>query len=654
MNDQLQEELRRIQQILQTSDSPVAREQLSILLGQLAEQIENLRRRQEWLRRQQVEADRRLLAIESSRFFRLLRLPGRLLLDWRGRLGQKLLRSPLHPLYLKVVRPRAALDRYQLWLRNESVPETKTLTRRPLLSIVMPVCEPPHQWLEAAVKSVQAQIWPCWQLCVCDDGSTDPWVGDYLTSTAAADPRIRLTRLDKREGISAATNRAGALAEGEYVCFLDQDDLLAPHALYCVADAVEDGWPDLLYTDEDHLEGDRRVQPVFKPAYSPDLLRSCMYMAHLLVVRRRKLDEIGWLRPAYDGGQDYDLALRVTRTSRAVRHIPRILYHWRRHPESTAASSSAKPFTHEAGRQALLADVSAIDAQAVVESGPIPNSYRVRWSVPPATPVSVIICSRNPKLLKHCIEAVEKNTSHSPLEIVVVRHETGDLLAWEGLRLPREPVWLAYRGPFNFSRMNNLGAKRASGAVLVFINDDIEPLVPEWLTDLTAHALRPEIGVVGAKLLYPSGAIQHAGMVTGILSGVGHLHRDTFATEFWNWLPFARNVSAVTGACMAVRRNVFEGLNGFDEALPVNFNDVDLCLRARQAGYEVIIEPNAVLRHFECKTRAPGIGIEERELWEERWSEWLQRPDPYYNPNLSSASEAVSLGEVSGELTPRP
>ncbi|PWU00640.1 MAG: glycosyltransferase family 2 protein [Terriglobia bacterium] len=657
MNRQLREKLRQLRQALDDSEIPVTNRQLKAALTLVEEIAATLDRQQERITRRQLAFDRRLLAIENSRFFRLLRLPGRFLLDWRGRLGQALWLSALHPLYVKIARPQRAADRYRLWLEQQEQPAVeRPLFRQPLISIIMPVCNPKREWLEAAVESVRAQTYSCWQLCACDDASELSWVAEYFAGQASADPRIRFTRLDRRGGISAASNAASGMASGDYVAFLDQDDVLAPQALYCVAEAVEDGWPDLLYTDEDYLENGRRVQPIFKPGFSPDLLYGCMYMSHLLVVRRSKLIEAGGLRPAFDGSQDYDLALRVTSGTRAVRHIPRILYHWRKHAASTAETAAAKPFSHEAGQRALAEAIERRGAKAVVTDGPQLNSYRVHWPAPPDTQATLIICSRTPSLLKSCMEALQRKTAHPQRQFVVVRHEAGNLEAWKNLQLPCDPVWVPYRGPFNFARMNNHAAQKAAGSVLVFLNDDIEPLTSDWLTQLMGHVLRPEVGAAGAKLLYPSGAIQHAGMVTGISQGVGHLHRDTFASADWNWLPFTRNISAVTGACMAVRRDVFEELGGFDEAFPVNYNDVDFCLRAHRAGYEVVIEPNAVLRHAECATRMPGVSVEEQELWEERWQGWLAQPDPYYNPNLSSKHEAAVLDpqEAPGELSPRP
>lgn len=594
--------------------------------------------------RRYEELERRLLAIDSSRFFRLLQLPGRVLVDWKGRLGHLLLHSPFHPLYLKLVKPYAAVDVYRQWLESEPLPTARKLEREPPISIVMPVCDPQRRWLEEAVASVKRQTYGSWQLCTCDDHSREGWVAEYLEAQSAADPRIRFTRSDERLGISGASNRAAEMADGEYTAFLDQDDVLAPHALYCVAHAAQDERPDLIYSDEDYLDGEgQRVRPIFKPAFSPDLLRCGMYMGHLLVARTDRLREVGRLRPEFDGSQDYDLALRLTAGPAMVRHIPQILYHWRQHANSTALDLGAKPFTHAAGLKALSEAVARRDSGATVAPGAAPNTYQVRWPARADRKASLIICSRNATLLKHCLEAIAQRTSHTNREIVVVQHCVGDVAAMDRLLESSRCVRVQYRGPFHFAAMNNLGARNATGEVLVFVNDDVEPLGSEWLGLMLAHALRPEVGAVGAKLIYYTGTIQHAGMVTGIMEGAGHLHRHTFGSQFWNWLPFTRNVSAVTGACMATRKSIFEELGGFDESFPVNYNDVDFCLRAREAGYEVIIEPAAVLRHDECQSRRPGVRLEERYLFEQRWAALLERGDPFYSPHLTRTREDAGL-----------
>jgi GT2 family glycosyltransferase len=663
MEEQIKLLRQTISELQDSSDAPVSPQQLLTALDCLAELLDHVEQSQKRSMQRQVEYDHRLLAIENSQFFRLLRFPGRLLLDWRGWLGQVFLRSPLHSVYLKVARPRANQSRYQHWLESERPPEMKPLARRPLISIVLAVYSPQHQLLETTIESVLGQTYPSWQLCACDI-STDSWVRNYFADKCATDMRIRFRHLEEPAGgLPLLVNHASTLTEGEYVCFLEQNDVLAPYALYCIAEAIQDGWPDLLYTDEDHLEGGRRVRPIFKPGYSPDLLRCCMYMANLLIVRKAKLDELGWLRTGLDGSHYYDLALRTIQTSKAVRHIPRILYHSRRPANPMAGTdpntiNGKKRVIHESGRQALVEHVRPRDAYATVEDGPVPATYHVHWSVPSTARVSIVICSRKPTLLKRCLAGIERTTTNANREFVVVQHEMGDAHAWEDINRLHKVIWVRYRGPFHFARMNNLGAQRASGDVLLFLNDDIIPISRGWLTDVVAQALRDEVAVAGAKLVYPSGAIQHAGIVTnlGAFHSVRHLHRDTFASADWDWLPFTRNVSAVTGACMAMRRSVFEELGGFDEIFPVNYNDTDLCLRARQAGYEVVIEPRAVLRHSECGTRSPGVGVEERELWEDRWGERLKFPDLFYSPNLSQSCEAAILdpSEFPSDLRPRP
>ena len=508
----------------------------------------------------------------------------------------------------------------------------------------MPVFTPRREWLEAAVDSVLAQTYGGWQLCVCDDASPAEWVGEYFRQLSAAHPRVSFVRSNLQLGIPGALNQAAQLARGEYFAFLDQDDLLAPHALACIAETVQDAEPDLVYSDEDYLDQHgRRIQPIFKPAFSPDLLRCGMYLGHLLIVRAAAFHQVGGFRAGFDGSQDYDLALRIAARHTAIRHIPRVLYHWRRHPESTALLPEAKPYTEASGLKALAEAVQEQDPQATVAMGSSPHTYRVSWTVPSTIRASLVVCSRHAKLLANFLHAVETCTKHANREMVVVQHRTGDLAAMDQLLDATPCLRVPYNGPFNFAAMNNLGARHATGSVLVFINDDVEPLDSGWLTALLAHANRPGVAAVGARLVYPSGAIQHAGMVTGIMEGAGHLHRNTFGSPYWNWLPFTRNVSAVTGACLAIRRQLFEELGGFDESFPVNYNDVDLCLRARQAGYEVIVEPAALLRHYECQSRQAGVRLEERYLFEQRWAAWLDRGDPFYSPYLRRTLEDAGL-----------
>jgi len=595
------------------------------------------------------EIEARFWEIESSRFLRLVRWPGRMALDWKGRLGQLLLHSPLHPLYSRVVRAHGYDRTYYQWVEHErkATPprgwfeeRARRFQRRPVCSILMPVHNPRREWIEAAIESVRQQFYADWQLCICDDVSEEPWLMECLERASSADRRIHFVRAGSRLGIAGALNRAAELGTGDYLAFLDHDDVLPPYALHYVTAALQNSDADLIYSDEDRLdEAGRRVEPILKPAWSPDLLLSCMYLGHFLAVKRSRFDGAGGFRREMDGSQDHDLALRVSSRPLVVRHIPRILYHWRKHSGSTASSAAAKPYAQAAGRRAVEEALKRCGTDAVVEDGSRPNTYRVRRSAATAGRATLVICSRREDLALGCLRAVKDLTDYSDREVILVQH--GVKMRLENL-VESKPLY--YEGEFNFSHMNNLGANAASGDWLVFLNDDVTPLHREWLTELARHVARPEVGIAGARLLYPSGAIQHAGIAIGMMGGAGHPHRDTFGSRYWNWLDVTRNVSAVTGACMALRRSVFEELGGFDEAFPVNFNDVDLCLRARRSGYEVIYEPSAVLRHDECQTRQPGVRWRERQCWRAKWPETCAcGEDPFYSPHLSIEHEDASL-----------
>jgi len=403
---------------------------------------------------------------------------------------------------------------------------------------------------------------------------------------------------------------------------------------------------DLIYSDEDRLDGSGcRVEPILKPAWSPDLLLSCMYLGHFLVVKHSRFEEAGRFSSEMDGSQDHDLALRVSSRPLVARHIPRILYHWRKHSGSTASSTAAKPYAQAAGRRAVEEALKRRGNDATVEDGNRPNTYRIRRSAAGAGKASLIICSCREDLAVRCLRTIKNLTDYSDSETILVEHGVKMRLD----NLDARPLY--YEGEFNFAHMNNLGAQSATGDWLVFLNDDIAPLHREWLTMLACQVARPEVGIAGARLLYPSGAIQHAGMAVGIMGGAGHPHRDTFGSPYWSWSDVTRNISAVTGACMAIRRSVFEELGGFDEAFPVNFNDVDLCLRARRAGYEVIYEAGVSLRHDESQSRQPGVRWRERQRWNAKWPDVRMGEDPFYNPHLNIKREDASL-RLDGPFSP--
>lgn len=612
-----------------------------------------------WIERHLDELDARLQRIENSILFRTAREIGGFAERNKHRLGRWLLRSPLHVFYRKAHGTPDHVVRYRRWLAAQQTAEpslqhyTQQLEKwsyQPVISILIPAHNPRREWFEAAVESVRRQIYPHWQLSIHDDGSSAAWLKPYLDELQRSDSRIRYGASPATLGISGALNKAADPATGDYLGFLDHDDALSPLALYRVVDALQ--YPDLpalLYTDDDTIdEAGQPLRPNFKPDWSPELLNSCMYMGHLLVVRRDHFERLGRFRSECDGSQDYDLALRITEGSGKITHIPHVLYHWRDHAASTARSENAKPYAREAGRRALESAVHRRNWKATVVDGALPNQFIVRRQIHASPQTSLIICSRSARLLKSCLGAVAKTTAYASREIVVVHHEPPD-----GTSAEARPIHhtieqygarrVAYPGVFNFALMNNLGAEAATGEILLFLNDDTAPLSAEWLSTLVAHLERPEIGVAGARLVYPDGLLQHAGITLGIGEGTGHPGRHLYASDFWPWLNYTRNVSAVTGACLGVRREVFAQLGGFDALFPVNYNDVDFCLRARQAGFEVIYDHTVLLRHDECRTRRAGTQPHERRAFFRRWGQLLLYPDPYYSPNLDPSNEAATL-----------
>jgi GT2 family glycosyltransferase len=623
----------------------------------LTQDVARLRQRLDRAAENIAHLEQRLERIENSLLFRAARWAGAFGATRKRKLGQWLLHSPLHRLYAVSRRapsseaPAAGwIDQFEASLPSPEwhVDQARQWPWQPLISVILPVSNPKREWLEAAVNSVLEQSYARWQLCVCDDGSEDAAIAHYFEALAKTDNRVRFTRSDRCLGIAAALNAAGSLATGNYLAFLDHDDVLHRYALHYVAEALQDRTVAVVYTDENDIDEDGSpVTNRFKPDWSPDLLLSCMYFGHLFVAARDSVEKAGWFRSCCDGAQDYDLALRITREPVRVRHIPLPLYHWRRHAASTASSAAAKPYTHAAGRKALGDALSQRGTVATVEDGPLANTYFVRRKIIGNPLVSIIICSRNPKLLARCLQSLEKHTDYSPRELIVICHEAAPSSGFDTVLNRFGATGIRYTGAFNFARMNNAGAEAARGDHLLFLNDDVQALQPDWLEYLAAHIQRPEIGAAGAKLVYPSGAIQHAGIVTGIMDGAGHPGRGLFRSDEYPWLDLTRNVSAVTGACLGIRKSVFSELAGFDEAFPVNYNDVDLCLRARRAGYLIVLEPRAILRHDECRSRTRGTRYEERERFYDRWGDVLNAPDPYYSPRFDRSTEEIRLSDPS-------
>jgi len=556
-----------------------------------------------------------------------------------------------------------APDDYVRWVEELDTPTTRELAilrvsvasfaTKPTISVVMPVYNTAPEILDEAIRSIRAQIYEHWELCIADDLSTRPDVRVLLERHAAADTRIKVRFRLTRGNISATSNTALEMATGEFVALVDHDDLLPPHALYWVVEAIN-RHPDaaLLYSDEDKMDaGGRRHDPHFKGDFNHELLLAQNMISHLGVYRRDLVRELGGFRPAYDGAQDHDLALRFAAAvpRNRIVHIPRVLYHWRSIPGSTATSHRAKPGAADCGRRAVLDHVTRTHPGATVEPAPeAPWHQRVRHPLPAARPlVSIVICTRDHgDLVRTAVGSIVARSTYGNYDITIVDNGSRDpdtLACLRGLAVQAGVRVIRDDSPFNYSRLNNAAVATTRGDVVCLLNDDIEVLSPDWLEELVAQAIRPDVGAVGARLWYPDGTLQHGGVIIGIGGVAGHAHPR---------LPRGRRgylcrgvlqqeMSAVTGACLAVRRTVYDEVGGLDERLVVAFNDVDFCLRLRQAGYRNIWTPYAELVHHESATRGPEDNPEkiarfQREIgfMQARWGAALEC-DPYYNVNLS-------------------
>lgn len=553
--------------------------------------------------------------------------------------------------------PAWCLSNYQRWLAAHGKAARACLSSGEggglSISVIMPVCDPPVDLLRQAIESVRSQTHGPWQLCIADDASESPAIRALLVEVAS-DPRIRVTFREKRGHISAASNTALVTATGDIVCFLDHDDLLAPDALVTIAGAFE-GQPDLemVYSDEDKIdENGVRFDPHFKPDWNLDLLLSQNYVCHLMAIRRPLVERLGGFTLGLEGSQDHDLALRVCEAVAPdrIKHIRAVLYHWRATPGSTATGAEAKPYTVDATRRALQTHHDRAGDGAVTRT--VPNGWRTIYPLPENPPmVSIIVPTRDRvDLLRRCIDGARRGTRYPAVEILVVDNasrEAATLAYLDQLRASGDARVIEDHGDFNFSRLNNNAAQAARGGILCFLNNDVEPLSPDWLDEMVGHALRPGVGIVGAKLLYPDRSIQHGGIILCGEHVARHLHvgLEEDAHGYWGRAAAVQSLAAVTGACMVVRREVFEAVDGFDEGFPVDFNDIDLCLRLGDMGHRTLWTPHAVLVHHESASRGTFITRAKEERYEvaraamvERWGERLSC-DPHYHPNLSIRPE---------------
>jgi len=549
------------------------------------------------------------------------------------------------------VRPRPVPASYKAWIDKVETParlsveamraEIADFSVRPRISIVMPIYNTPQRWLEAAIASVQAQAYADWELCLCDDNSSEAYVWPMLQAYAAADPRIKIHRRASNGRISAASNDAMALATGTYMTLMDHDDAIPENALYEFVRVLNaDQSVDFIYSDEDKVTIDGiRYEPFFKPDWSPEALEACMYTAHLALYRMDIVARIGGFRDACNGAQDYDFALRYTEHVRNVVHVPKVLYHWRAIPGSTAQTMDNKDYVIAAAIRGLEDRARRTGELDFARAGAFKGCFELRRKLKERPLVSIVIPSagrdsvvggRSVDLLAACLDSVQAKSTYAPIEFVVV--DNGDLRPSTQAALDRHGAKrVTYADPvFNVAAKMNLGAKAASGDVLVFLNDDIAVITPDWIEALLALLQIPGVGAVGPKLLFETGEIQHAG-VSVIDTTPDHVRRGYPGDDPGHFFSTAgnRNYLAVTGACVMLRRTDFEAIGGFDEGFAINYNDVDLCLRLWDRGLRIVYCAQASLYHYESRNRARTVDAAEHQRFRERWAAKLPR-DPYY------------------------
>ena len=530
----------------------------------------------------------------------------------------------------------------------------------PKISIIVPAYKTPEAFLRQLMDSLLAQTYANWELCIANASPEDASMEYVLKEYAKKDSQILWKKLEENKGIAENTNEAFAMATGEFAGLLDHDDLLAPNALYEVAKALEtEPDIDVLYTDEDKVRGDEvleHFQPHLKPDFNIDLLRSNNYICHFFVVRKSLLEKTGGFRREYDGAQDYDFIFRCTQAAGKIHHIPEILYHWRTHQSSTADNPESKLYAFEAGKRAIEENLRQNGLIGEVSHTKDYGFYRVKYPVQGEPLVSIIIPNKDAKEdLEKCIQSILEKSSYTNYEILIVENNsTGEEIFsyYKELSENSRIRLLRWKREFNYSAINNYGAKKAKGDYLLFLNNDTEVISPDWIEEMLGFCQRPDTGIVGARLYFGNNTVQHAGTVIGIGGIAGHMFTDMprERSGYMHKAAIIQDLSAVTAACMMVKRQVFDEVQGFEEQLSVAFNDVDFCLRVREKQYLVVYDPYVELYHYESKSRGAEDSKEkvrrfqsEIEFMRCRWETLLKKGDPYYNKNLSLVKWNYSL-----------
>lgn len=568
--------------------------------------------------------------------------------------------------YLKYTRVNMLTENeaYEKWIKNceyvdeeEMKKEMERFSYRPLFSICIPVYNVEEKWLRKCIDSIEKQYYDHWQLCMADDCSSDVQVREILREYEKKDSRIQVVYRSRNGHISEATNSALELAKGEFIVLMDNDDELAPNALFEAAKLLQNHRDaDVIYSDEDKITEDgKRMGPYFKPDYCPDTLLSYNYISHLGIYRKTLVDQIGGFRTGVEGAQDYDLLLRITEKTDRVYHIPKVLYHWRAIAGSTAMDGGQKNYAYLAGQKVLEDAVKRRGYYADVKMLEKILCYNVEFFPVKEHLISIIIPTKDKAdVLERCLASIYKKTKEQKFEIIIVDNNSeeektfalfDEYMQKDNFRVLKQPI------PFNYSRLNNEAVKIARGDLLLFLNNDVEVITDRWLTLLAGEAERREIGAVGTKLLYPNNTVQHAGVVLGLWGVAGHMGtgKERDDNGYMSHLALRRNYSAVTAACLMVRRDVFEEVGGFEEELAVAFNDVDFCLKIREAGYRNVFLADVELYHYESLSRGKEDNTEkvarfngEVAYMRKKWGEKLEK-DPCYNPNFALRADEIRI-----------
>jgi len=535
-----------------------------------------------------------------------------------------------------------------------------SFAQKPLISIVIPLYCTPLPYLKELIESVRRQSYENWQLCLAD-GSPDDKAKEFLEKHYGREKRIVYQKLKENGGISANTNAAAELAKGEYLMFCDHDDTLEPDALYEIVKAINDTDADVVYTDEDKvsMDGQHYFDPNFKPDFNLFRLRENNYICHIFVVRKSLTDETGMLRSEFDGAQDFDFILRCCEKAKKITHIPKVLYHWRCHMDSTAADPSSKAYAYEAGRKAIREHYQRMGIDAKVDMTERPGWYRSHIKVQGNPMVSIIIPNKDhTDDLELCLFSMSRKSTYRNYEVLIVennseKEETFEYYKKLPERYPKVRV-LTWEKEFNYSAINNFAAKEAQGEYLLFLNNDVEILTPDWIEEMLQNCQQENVAAVGVKLYYPDDTIQHAGVVLGLGGIAGHIMCRASREDpgYFGRMISVQEISAVTAACMMVKKSEFDSVKGFDETFQVAFNDIDLCMKFRAAGKKIVFTPYAELYHYESKSRGLEDTPEKQfrfdkevKRFQEKWAQQLEMGDPYYSPNLSVTEGDCSLRE---------